>query len=115
MRIVDLSVGLGSYSLATNINIPTIPVKEYKSDLKSGYEECSRECQWIFIDVMNVKYPDLKSDLYSLIAVVDLSVGLGSYSFTQNMETSLTAKGELNSGIQIHSTCIPHRRTTLQL
>ena len=64
---------------------------------------------------MNVKYPDLKSDLYSLIAIVDLSEGLGSYSLTQNIKTSLRAKGELNPGIQIHSTCIPHRRTRLQL
>ena len=45
---------------------------------------------------MNVKYPDLKSDLHSLIAIVDLSEGLGSYSLTQNIKTSLTAKGELN-------------------
>ena len=93
MGIVDLFNGPGSYILTANINIPTIPVKEYKSNLKSGHEESNGEFQWISIDIINDKYPDLKSDLYSLIGIVDLSV-------TQSIKTSLTAKGEFDFSIQ---------------
>ena len=54
------------------INNSTIHIKGYKTDLKSGPHQSNGQYQWIFINILNIKIPDLRSELYSLICIVEL-------------------------------------------
>ena len=47
-------------------------MKRHKYNLESNYDLSNAIFQWVFIDIINIKYHDLESELYSLIGIVDI-------------------------------------------